>query len=103
MMLDKVSLTDRLNYYPWQLSGGQRQRVAIARALVTSPNCVLMDEPTGNLDQQTAATVHELIYELHQQHDTSFIIVTHDQALADKMQRIYYLQDGNLVTSDTNS
>ena len=103
MMLDKVSLTSRLNYYPHQLSGGQRQRVAIARALVNSPSCVLMDEPTGNLDQQTAATIHELISELHQQHNTSFIIVTHDQALADKMQRVYYLQDYHLVTSDANS
>ena len=103
MMLAKVSLTGRFNYHPHQLSGGQRQRVAIARALVNSPSCVLMDEPTGNLDQQTAATIHELISELHQQNDTSFIIVTHDQGLADKMQKIYYLQDCNLVPSEANS
>ncbi|MDC3221603.1 ABC transporter ATP-binding protein [Gammaproteobacteria bacterium] len=103
MMLAKVSLTGRFNYHPHQLSGGQRQRVAIARALVNSPNCVLMDEPTGNLDQQTAATIHDLISELHQQDDTSFIIVTHDQALADKMQKIYYLQDCHLVTSEAHS
>ena len=96
-ILEKVSLADRLHHYPAQLSGGQRQRVAIARALVNEPACVLMDEPTGNLDRHTAATIHKLIAELNQKHNTSFIVATHDQHLADTLHTTLYLQGGNLV------
>ena len=95
-ILDRVGLSGRLKHRPAQLSGGERQRVAIARSLVTEPACVLMDEPTGNLDPDAAAQVLELIDELKTEQAASFIVVTHDHAIAAHMDAVYMLTHGGL-------
>jgi putative ABC transport system ATP-binding protein len=96
-MLDKVGLAERQNHYPAQLSGGEQQRVAIARALVHQPGLVLADEPTGNLDLATGAKIIELLFDLNADIGSTLVLVTHDDQVARRCERIVHLQQGKLV------
>ena len=96
VMLKRVGLGSRFSHKPSELSGGERQRVAIARALVNTPKCVLLDEPTGNLDKFTAGEIQSLLIDLNDSFDTSFIVVTHDELMANSMHRKLVLEGGTL-------
>ncbi len=96
-ILKRVKLLSRQDHYPSELSGGEQQRAAIARALVNRPSIVLCDEPTGNLDRETAESIVSLIQDLNQHEGQSFVIVTHDEVLAWRFQNVYRLVDGLLV------
>ena len=97
-IIDKVGLGDRWSHYPAQLSGGEKQRVAIARAFATEPAVLFADEPTGNLDSRTGATIMELMFDLNRNSSTTLILVTHDNSLADRCDRVLALDIGLLVS-----
>ncbi len=96
-ILAEVGLSERVHHKPAQLSGGERQRVAIGRALVHKPSCVFADEPTGNLDQTTAAKIFDLMMELNANSNTALLVVTHDRQLAARMDVVMILQEGRLT------
>ena len=96
--LNKVGLSQRLRHYPKQLSGGEQQRVALARAFACSPHILFADEPTGNLDQATGAKVSDLLFDLNHESDTTLILVTHEQRLAERCESVITIDDGKLVS-----
>ncbi|HEV8573872.1 MAG TPA: ATP-binding cassette domain-containing protein, partial [Dehalococcoidia bacterium] len=98
--LEVVHLTDWATHKPAELSGGQRQRVTIARALVNNPAIVWGDEPTGDLDSTNAGEIMDLLVELNEQHQQTFVLVTHDQGIAQRTRRIIRMQDGQIIRDD---
>lgn len=99
-LLDRVGLADRMDHYPSQLSGGEQQRVAMARAFITSPRVLFADEPTGNLDEETANKVTELLFDLNKQEGTTLILVTHNMELAAYTNRILRLKGGKVISDN---
>ncbi len=102
-LLEKVGLGDRYNHYPSQLSGGEQQRVSIARAFSNKPTILFADEPTGNLDEETGATIENLIFELNREQGTTLVMVTHDLELASKTGRVIKMKGGKLVSDNSDS
>lgn len=101
--LERVGLGKRMRHYPKHLSGGEQQRVALARAFATDPKLLLADEPTGNLDAETGAAVINLIFDLNREHGTTLILVTHDEALASRCQRVFRMNAGELRETDRHA
>lgn len=102
-MLDRVGLAGREDHYPGQLSGGEQQRVAIARALVHAPKLLLADEPTGNLDLRTGEKIIDLLFELNADSGSTLVLVTHDEAIACRCQRVVRLHEGKLIEEDSGA
>lgn len=102
-MLDRVGLSHRFKHYPRQLSGGEQQRVALARAFVTEPKILFADEPTGNLDSNTGRTIIELLFELNREKGTTLVLVTHDESLASRCERLIRLDGGRIVPDSARS
>jgi putative ABC transport system ATP-binding protein len=96
-LLDRVGLADRLQHYPTQLSGGEQQRVAMARAFITNPKILFADEPTGNLDEENAQHIRDLLFTMNREQNTTLVLVTHNLELAQKTQRILRMKGGKLV------
>ena len=99
-IIERVGLADRYRHYPSQLSGGEKQRVAIARAFATEPAVLFADEPTGNLDSRTGETIMNLMFDLNQRSSTTLVLVTHDNALAERCSRIISLDGGRMVSDN---
>lgn len=99
-LLEDVGLDDRLHHYPTQLSGGEQQRVAIARAFINKPKILFADEPTGNLDSETGATIEQLLFDLNRANGTTLVLVSHDLSLAEQCQRIIRLKNGKIFKDE---
>lgn len=100
-LLERVGLGDRTHHYPSQLSGGEQQRVAIARAFITSPKVLFADEPTGNLDEENATRITELLFQINREEKTTLVLVTHNLELAERTERILQMKGGKLVSERT--
>ncbi|HNP97135.1 MAG TPA: ATP-binding cassette domain-containing protein, partial [Cyclobacteriaceae bacterium] len=96
-LLDRVGLADRMHHYPSQLSGGEQQRVAMARAFINAPKILFADEPTGNLDEETADHVTNLLFSLNQEEKTTLVLVTHNLELAKKTERVLQMKGGKII------
>ena len=102
-LLERVGLKDRMSHYPSQLSGGEQQRVSIARAFINNPDILFADEPTGNLDDSTGATIEQLLFDLNKEQNTTLILVTHDLELASRTNRIIRLKGGHIINDTSNN